>query len=402
LIKVIFINKPLLRLKIIMSVPDNKSEEKILLSENQDVFENITLSEINNINDDNEQKILENQNVFKDLIHTQDTPEDAEEYNEDADEYNEDADEYNEDAEDYNEDAEDYNEDDTSILTKDMLIELHQFVPLYEEIFSNEVAYALHQEDLTENSELYRIAETLLLKINKGYVLNLNNRDFIENIILLYQYGSGDIYPKLFEKLPEFLKIILTYHLEKEVSIHFWIHSLKSQLSIKDLMNVFNIPTSKNSDAIDIQQDRLALEPYCIVLDAALQEYHFETGEHNKSTIFTNFLNARLTYLELKQYKSPYVCHLEELLQAYPYTYRFLIEAAISVNYGNFLNGLVILQNMVFGGPSRRFIEKITHTLIQSKTYTIPSSDCYIPIPTSIPFPVMQPIQSIIFTPFSI
>ncbi len=292
--------------------------------------------------------------------------------------------------------------DDTPILTKNMLIKLHQFVPLYEEIFNNEVAYALHQEDLTQNSELYHIAEILLLKINKGYVLNLNNRNFIENIILLYQYGNGDIYPKLFKKLPEFLKIILTYHFEKEMPIHFWIRSLTSQLSIKDLMNVFNIPTSENSDDIDIQNDRLALEPYCVVLDAALQEYHFETGEHSKSTIFTNFLNARLTYLELKRHKVSYVSDLENFLQAYPYTYRFLIESALSVNYGNFLNGLVILQNMVFGGPSSRFIERITHDLIQSKAYTIPLSDCYIPMPTILPFPVMQAMQSIIYTPFLI
>ncbi len=386
-----------------MSTPDNESEKNTQLSKSQSVFDGAPLSETSHINDDNEQVLSESQDVFENLLYNLDKFDDMyKEHDEDADEHDDD----DADAHVYDDDVDMYDdeddEEDKTILTKDMLRELHQFVPLYEEIFNNEIAYALHQEDLTQSAELYRIAETLLIKINKGYVLNLNNRDFIKNIILLYQYGNGDIYSKLFEKLPEFLKIIVTYHFEKEMPIHFWIRSLTSQLSIKDLMNVFNIPTSESSNNIDIQNDRLALEPYCVVLDAALQEYNFETGEHTKSNIFTNFLNARLTYLELKRHKVSYVYDLEKILQAYPYTYRFLIEAAINVNYGNFLNGLVILQNMVFGGPSNRFIENITQALIQSKAYTIPHSDCYIPIPKSILFPVMQPIQSIVFTHFLI
>lgn len=279
--------------------------------------------------------------------------------------------------------------------TDDVLEELNQTALSFEEIFNNRVTHALYQEELTQHTLLYKIAENLYLNITKGYILNLSDKEFIKNVILLFEYGKGSFYKKLLEKLPAPLKVILKYHTSEDVNIHFWFEALMSQISIKDLMNAFNLQPSADGN---IQKDRLTLEPYCIALDAALQQYDFDTGKHTKSNIFTSLLQTKAVFLELRHSRLPCMKNTELFLNAFPYRYRFLIDAVLTIDFGCFLNGLIILTNMVFGGPSERFLDNVTKEIIRSHSYTIPFSnkDVFLPIVSTFPLP-----KSVFFyTPF--
>lgn len=283
------------------------------------------------------------------------------------------------------------------VLTAEMLAELNECALTHEEIFNNSMSYATYQEDLLRNTLFYNIAEELLLKINTGYILNLNNEFFIKNLIILYQYGDGDIYQELFDKLPTFLKIILNYHLSEEVPMHFWMSSLNAQITITHFMDAFNLQVTEDKD---LGKNRLILEPYCIALDAALQQFDFDTGQENEPHLFSTLVEAKAIYLSLQRAKVPYAQNIELFTTAYPYSYRFLIEAAISIDYGCFLNGLITLQDMVFGGPSDAFVDQVIKTILKHKAYTIPFSNHSIVVPAPSPFPTIPPTE--FYTPFTI
>ncbi len=281
--------------------------------------------------------------------------------------------------------------------TDDILLAVNFKAKCYEEVFNNFVTYALYQETLTQNSLLYEISKALIVKLQKGYALNLNNSEFIRNIILLYEYSDKDMRITLLEKLPDFLKIIFDYYNAQDVPIHFWLDNLTSKLSIKDLIGVFNLTASEDND---IEKNRLILEPYCVALDAALREYDFDSGEQHKTNIFTNFIRGRAVFLELKRANIPFINDLKKFTEPYPYRYQFLIDAAINIDYGCFLNGVVILRSMLFGGASDYFINVITKLLINEKAYTIPFSNHGVPLPICLPFPILA--TPLFYTDFAI
>ena len=264
-----------------------------------------------------------------------------------------------------------------------------------QEVFGNTVMYAIYQDDLTQNLILYKAAEALLKNINSGYTPNISDFDFVKHITLLFKYGSGDIYPKLLDKLPDMLKILLKYFQTKQIPVHFWLEKLISQLSVVEIISSFNMQPSPNSN---ISQDRLIVEPYCLALDAALQQYDFDTGRTSNIDLFTSILNVRAMFLELQRNKVRDTHNIKAFSKAFPDSYKFLIEAALTIDYGCFLNGLVTLSNMVFGGPCEEFIEQVTRLLIQTNAYTIPFSNHGIPIPYCLPFPF--PKNIIFYPPF--
>jgi hypothetical protein len=253
-----------------------------------------------------------------------------------------------------------------------------------QEVFGNTVMYAIYQDDLTKNLILYKAAESLLKSINTGYVLNISDLEFIKNITLLFKYGSGDIYPKLLDKLPDMVMILLKYFNTSQIPIHFWLNKLISQLSVVDIICSFNMQPSPYNN---INQDRIIVEPYCLALDAALQQYDFDTGRMSNVDLFTSLLHVRAMFLELQRNKVRDTDNIKEFSRAFPNSYKFLIEAALTIDYGCFLNGIKILSNMVFGGPCEKFIQQVTELLIKTNAYTIPFSNHGVPLPHSSPFP---------------
>lgn len=280
-------------------------------------------------------------------------------------------------------------------VTEEMLSNLNKFAHTYEEVFSNNVIFALHHDDLTRKSLLHQAALSLTEKLKQGYVINLNNEDFIKNLMFLYQYSEKKSLKELYDALPDFLRIILHFQTTKQTEHHFWINSLTTQLSVRDLMQTFNIEISGNQNS-----DRLALEPYCIALDAALQEFDFDNGKRLKIDVFTGLVKAKAIFLDLKRCQLPYAQDINSFIQAYPSSYRFIIEAAIKIDYGCFISGVVQLKDMVFGGPSDYFIDSITFTTFKHKAYTIPFSDNGVPLP--MPFNVGEMPHINFYNPFRI
>ncbi|MFT6083535.1 MAG: hypothetical protein ACJARD_001676 [Alphaproteobacteria bacterium] len=285
----------------------------------------------------------------------------------------------------------------TTQTTADIISELNSYSSSYEETFNNKITFAIYEEELTREVQLYDITHELTQKLNEGYILNLYDDEFIKNLILLYQYSKNDSLKTLYGMLPAFLKIIINYHNLENTPLHFWIQALTNQLSLKDLMSAFNLPFSEGEN---IQQDQALLEPYCILLDAALQEFNFDNGKRLKPGIFSAFAESHAIFLELKRTNSPLICDMQKFTAAYPFKYRFLIDTAIDVDYGCFLSGLFILTTMVFGGPSDHFLDKVTHTILEAGAYTVPFCNHSIPRPIVSAFPIITPI--FFYVPFII
>lgn len=281
------------------------------------------------------------------------------------------------------------------IFTDKLLQEVNEKATCHEDIFSNSVTHALYQEYLTQTSLLHNIAEKLCDVLQSGYTLNLNHEQFIKNIILFFQYGKGDIFSKVFNQLPDVLKVFIAYHQTTQKPIHFWFESLMAELSVSDLMNCFNVTPSQ---PCNIQQDRLALEPYLIALDAFLQKFDFDTGHEHKIELVTYTLKLRSVYNYLNASHILSEKDKRKFSEIFPEKYQFLIECALSLDCGNFLNGLVTLSEMVFGGPSSKFIKRVVNLLFETQAYTLPFSNHGIPLPECLPFP--RPQKIFFYTPF--
>jgi hypothetical protein len=282
-----------------------------------------------------------------------------------------------------------------AIFTDELLLEINQKARTYEEIFSNYVTHALYQEDLIQNSLLYKAAERLYVVLKKGYALNLFDTEFIKNITLLFQHGKGDIYPKLLDKLPDILKLFISYHQAPNVEVHFWLQSMMAQLSIKDLMDCFNIQLSESEN---LEKDRRTLEPYLTALDSAFQKFDFDTGHEHKNDLLNCILKINIICNDLRRAKMLSQNKIKIFSEAFPASYQFLIDDALSLDLGCFLNGLIILSNMVFGGPSEQFIINLVKLTITTQAYTLPFSNHGVPLPDCLPFP--HPKKMIFYTSF--
>lgn len=277
-------------------------------------------------------------------------------------------------------DISEHSDDQEVTLDQALLLGLNDAALCQEEAFNHSMNYAIYQPDpASKKAALQEAASELLIRLNRGYILNLNNDRFIQDILILFQHEQYGVCEKLLDKLPIFLKLILKYHLAQDVPPHFWIEALKSQISIIDFMQSFNMQISKTHSLLE---NLTTLEPYCVALDAALQQFNFDTGEKVEGfDIFTHLVRAKAVYLAHKRVNSEAIQDRWAFLGAYPEEYRFFVETAILIDYGSFINGLENLRSMVFGGPSDQFIKAVTEEIRACGAYNLPLTDAMMPLP---------------------
>jgi hypothetical protein len=272
-------------------------------------------------------------------------------------------------------------------LTIDNINEINKYSTNFENIFNNKMVFALQQEDLTRNFLLQQIAKELSDKCEEGYVFNLQFTDFIENIIVLFSQNTDDDMQILYKKLPEFLQIVIYYSNLNNTTFHSWIEQLTAKVSIIDMMNAFNVKPSENKN---IKMDHALIEPYCILLDAALQEFNFDTGKAKEPYIFTSFVKAYSAMQNIKKSNKSYEDIFKKLHLFYPVKSRFLIHAITNINFSYFLNGLIILSQKVTRKPNERFFKIIIQTILDNNAYTICGTHHHNLIPPATPFYIMK------------
>jgi hypothetical protein len=285
------------------------------------------------------------------------------------------------------------------ILSYQDIDDINEFNSDFETSFNNKMSFAIYQEYLTCNFLLQQIAQELIDKCQEGYILNLQFTEFIENVILLFNRSNHEIMPILYNELPAFLKIIVYYHNLEEAKTDPWIMLLTKELSIKDIMNAFNIEASESSN---LKIDQARIEPYCILLDAALQEFSFEKGENkNKNNnIFTTFCQAHAIINNIKQFNINYEDKFKKLSLFYPVKTRYLIDMISKINLTYFLNGVVILSQKVTQKPSEKFLQKLMNTIFTENAYTICGTHQHNLIPFATPFYLIK--SSLFYKPFKL